>query len=112
MKSRLPIGYGSQKNAMAEKLQNVQRKMQERTAEIEQMTFSAQSGGGAVRAVVMGDKSLKSLDIKPDVVSGDDVEMLQDLIISAVNEAMSEVDTYTNSEIEKITQGLSVPGLI
>lgn len=92
MKSRLPINYGGQKNNMAEKLQNMQRKMQERTAEIEQMTFSAQSGGGAVKAVVMGDKSLKSLDIKPDVVSADDVEMLQDLIISAVNEAMNEVD--------------------
>ena len=111
MKSRLPKNFNNKQSDMTEKLQNMQAKMQERTAEIEKMTFSAQSGGGAVEAVVMGDKSLHSLDIKPDVVSGDDIEMLQDLIISAVNEALHQVDEYTDEEIDKITKGFAIPGL-
>lgn len=112
MKSRLPKNYNNRQNDMTEKLQDMQAKMQERTAEIEKMTFSAQSGGGAVEAVVMGDKSLHSLNIKPDVVSSDDIEMLQDLIISAVNEALHQVDEYTDEEIDKITKGFAIPGLL
>ncbi len=111
MKSRLPNNYNNKQNDMTEKLQNIQAKMQEKTSEIEKMTFPAQSGGGAVEAVVMGDKSVHSLNINPDVVSADDIEMLQDLIISAINEALNKVDKYTDEEINKITKGLSVPGL-
>jgi hypothetical protein len=111
VKSRLPKNFNNKQNDMAEKLQDMQAKMQERTAEIEKMTFSAKSGGGAVEAVVMGNKSIHSLNINPEVASSGDIEMLQDLIISAVNEALHQADKYTDEEIDKITKGFAIPGL-
>ena len=73
--------------------------------------FSATAGGGAVQVVVTGKKSIKSLTIQPEVVDPEDIEMLQDLVISAINEAINNVEETTETEMSKITGGVSLPGL-
>ena len=74
--------------------------------------FTKQVGGGAIELVMTGDKQLKSVTIKPEVVDPEDIEMLQDLIISGVNEILKEVDDYGAAEMEKVTGGVSFPGFI
>ena len=70
----------------------MQREMEEKQKKLEESEFTATAGGGAVSVVVTGSKNLKSLTISPDAVDPEDVEMLQDLIIAAVGEAMKQVD--------------------
>ena len=79
--------------------------------DIEAREFSAAVGGGAVEVVVTGKKNIKSLTIKPEVVDPEDIEMLQDLVISAVNEAIANVEKVTEEEMTKVTGGVSLPGL-
>ena len=79
--------------------------------DIENREFSATSGGGAVSVVVTGKKTIKSLTINKEVVDPEDVEMLQDLVISAINEAVNQVENTTETEMSKITGGVSLPGL-
>lgn len=111
MKSRLPKEYGGGVNNMAKKFQLVQKQIQEKSEEIEQMSFASSSGGGAVTAVVSGKKFIESLTINPEVIDPEDVEMLQDLIIGAVNEALRQVEDITETEIDRITAGLPIPGI-
>ncbi len=91
--------------------QRMQRQMEEGQKELETKEFSAKSGGGAVEVVVTGAKNIKSLNIKPEVVDPEDIDMLQDLIISAINEAMTTVEKTTEEEMNKITGGVALPGL-
>lgn len=84
----------------AHKMQEEFLKMQQ---ELENTEFSATAGGGAVKATMVGTRSLKSIEISPDAVDPDDVEMLQDLIVAAVNEAISKADDATNSAMSKLT---------
>ncbi len=79
--------------------------------DIEARDFTASVGGGAVEVVVTGKKNIKSLTIKPEVVDPEDIEMLQDLVISAVNEAIANVEKVTEEEMTKVTGGVSLPGL-
>ena len=115
MKSRLPKGYGgggaSNMNGLMKQAQKMQDEITELQNDIEARDFSATSGGGAVEVVVTGAKNIKALTIKPEVVDKDDVEMLQDLIISAINEAMADVEKTTEEEMNKITGGVALPGL-
>ena len=116
MKSRLPKGMGggpSNLNALMKQAQKMQADITALQADIEQREFTASVGGGAVEVVATGKKELKSLTIQPDVVDPEDIEMLQDLIISAVNEVMRTVEDTTNEEMEKITgpNGGGMPGL-
>ena len=80
-------------------------------AELEEKEHTVSVGGGAVSLVMSGKKELKSLTIQPEVVDPEDVEMLQDLVISAVNAAIREIEEESNAEMEKISGGMSVPGL-
>jgi len=89
----------------AQKLQNDMMKMQ---TELEEKTYSAQSGGGAVTAVVSGKRELTELVIEPDAVDPDDVEMLQDLILAAVNEALRKAESSMNESMSKLTGGLNL----
>ena len=89
----------------AQKMQADLLKMQE---EMEEMTYSAQSGGGAVTAVVNGKHELTDLVISPDAVDPEDVEMLQDLIVAAVNEALRKADSNMNESMSKLTGGLNL----
>jgi len=89
----------------AQKMQEEMLKMQE---EMEEKTYSAQSGGGAVTAVVSGKRELTGLVIEPDAVDPEDVDMLQDLIIAAVNEAMRKAETSMSESMSKLTGGLNL----
>ena len=92
----------------AQKLQQQMTKMQE---EIEAREFEATAGGGMCTAVVNGKKELLSLTIKPEAVDPDDVEMLQDLVLAAVNEALRTANDTMEREMSKLTGGMSMPGL-
>ena len=85
-------------------MNNMQGMLKERTVE-------ATSGGEAVKVVVNGNKNLVSLTLSPDAVDPEDVEMLQDLIVTAVNEAMKMVDDMTEKELGKVTGGMKLPGM-
>jgi DNA-binding YbaB/EbfC family protein len=91
--------------------QMIQQKMAKLQEESALKEASATAGGGAVAVVVNGKNEIKSLTIKPEAVDPNDVEMLQDLIIAAVNEAMKTVHAEMSGEMSKITGGLNIPGL-
>ena len=89
----------------------VTEQMEALQAELEEKEHTVSVGGGAVQVVMTGKKELKALTIKPEVVDPEDIEMLQDLVISAVNEVIREIEDESAKEMEKISGGLSVPGL-
>lgn len=107
-----PMGGGGGMNMnmikQAQKMQADMLKMQE---ELEKAEYSATAGGGVVTAVVNGKHELISLAIEPDAVDPEDVEMLQDLIIAAVNEAFRQAETAANEGMSKLTGGLNLGGL-
>ena len=114
MKARLPKqnqGGAQNMKSMIRQAQKMQDEISELQEEIEAREFSATAGGGAVQVVVTGKKSIKSLTIQPEVVDPEDIEMLQDLVISAINEAINNVEETTETEMSKITGGVSLPGL-
>ena len=96
--------------------ENIKEQMQQQMAkaqeDVENTDFTASAGGGAVQAVVSGKKELKALTIQPDAVDPQDVEMLQDLVISAVNEALRQADEAMNNSMNSFTGGLNIPGLM
>ena len=108
MKVRLPKGIGGgpqDLNSMLKQAQKMQKEMEKLQAELEERTVEASAGGGAVTVVVSGKKELKEISIKPEVVDPDDVEMLQDLVLAAVNEALRKADEMVSSEMAKLTGG-------
>ena len=114
MKARLPkqnMGGAQNMNAMIRQAQKMQDEITTLQEDIEKREFSATSAGGAVSVVVTGKKTIKSLTINKEVVDPEDVEMLQDLVISAINEAVNQVESTTETEMSKITGGVSLPGL-
>lgn len=114
MKARLPkqnMGGAQNMNAMIRQAQKMQDEITALQEDIEARDFTATSGGGAVKVTVTGKKTIKALEIQKDAVDPEDIEMLQDLIISAVNEAVSNVENTTEEEMSKITGGVSLPGL-
>ena len=104
------MGGGSMQKQM-QQMQAMQRKMEAIQAEIEEKEIETTAGGGAVTVVINGKKEITKLEIKPEVVDPDDVEMLQDLIIVAVNEGIRQIDEISNAEMGKLTGGLGIPGL-
>ncbi len=98
-------------SSMMKQAQKLQAKMMEMQAELGNRTVSAQAGGGMVEAVVNGRQELLSLKIDPEVVVPEDVEMLQDLIQAAVNEALNRSREMMAAEMAKLTGGMQIPGL-
>ena len=96
---------------MLQKVQKMQAQMQQAQEELQARTFTATAGGGAVKVVVTGKKEVHSLVLDPQAVDPEDVEMLQDLIVAAVNEAMKEVDRVSEEEMGKLTGGVKLPGM-
>jgi len=96
---------------MMKQAQKLQARMVEMQAELGNRTVSAQAGGGMVEAVVNGRQELVSLRIDPEVVAPDDVEMLQDLIQAAINEALNRSREMMAAEMSKLTGGMQIPGL-
>ena len=114
MKARLPQGMGGGAQNMQNMIRQAQ-KMQEQITnvqeEIENETFTATTGGGVVEITMNGRKQVQSLTIKPEGVDKDDVETLQDLIISAVNECVKQIEETSESKMGAVTGGVSFPGL-
>ena len=108
MKARLPKGMGGGPQNMQSMIKQAQ-KMQE---EMETKTFSAEVGGGAVSATVNGKKELQEIILKEEAVDPDDIEMLQDLIVAAVNEAMRKADKDSETQMNSLTGGINIPGLM
>jgi DNA-binding YbaB/EbfC family protein len=114
MRARVPKGAGNNTqnmNQMIRQAQKMQDQITELQDDIEARDFTATAGGGAVELVMTGKKTIKSLNIKKEAVDPEDVEMLQDLIISAVNEDVAQIEQTTEDEMSKITGGVSLPGL-
>ena len=116
MKARLPQGYGgggaSNIQQLARQAQKLQEQMDQATEELEAKEYTAASGGNAVSVTVTGKMEVQSIQIKPEVVDPEDVEMLSDLIIAAVNEALRTAAADKSARMEKISGGLSMPGLL
>lgn len=92
----------------AKKMQEKMGRLQE---ELEAKTIEAQAGGGMVKVVVNGKYEIVSLKIEKDVVNPEDIEMLQDLVIAAVNEGIRKAQEMASAEMAKITGGLNIPGM-
>ena len=91
--------------------QMMQKKMGQMQQEMEAQQVEATAGGGMVTAVVNGRQKLLSLTIDPQVVDAEDVEMLQDLVVAAVNEAINKSQEMMQAEMSKLTGGMNIPGL-
>lgn len=102
------MGGGINMN-MIKQAQKMQADMQKMQAELESKEYTAQAGGGMVTATVIGQKEVKNLVIDPEAVDPDDVEMLQDMIVAAVNEAMRAAGNDAASAMSGITGGLNLP---
>ena len=100
------MGGGMNMNNLMKQAQKMQKQMEATQAELAEKTLEATAGGGAVKVVITGKKEIKSITINPEVVDPDDVEMLQDLILSAVNEAIRQADDMYAGAMGKITGGL------
>lgn len=105
------MGMGGNMNNMIRQAQKMQEEMLKAQEELGEKTVEASVGGGVVTVVANGKKEIVELTIKPEAVDPEDVEMLQDLIMSAVNEAMRKADDMATSSMSKITGGMSIPGL-
>ncbi len=104
-------GMPKNMNNMMKQFEKMQREMEKTQEELNAKTVESTSGGGAVRAVMNGQKELLELEIDKDIVDSEDIEMLQDLIIACVNTAIKDVDELQGKEMSKLTGGMNIPGL-
>lgn len=111
MKARIPGGAQGGGNMM-KKIQEMQENMQRIQQEVESTEFSSTVGGGAVEVVVNGAHEVVAVNLKPEVVDPEDVEMLEDLIISAFNESIRKANEAMEKGMEQAKGGLSIPGLL
>ncbi len=102
---------GMNQAAMLKQAQKMQQDMLRMQEEMENKTYTATAGGGMVSATVNGKHEVVNLDIKPDAVDPDDVEMLQDMVIAAVNEAMRTADADAANNMSRLTGGLNLGGM-
>lgn len=102
---------GMNQAAMMKQAQKMQQELLRMQEEQENKVYTASAGGGMVTASVNGKHELTNLDIKPEAVDPDDVEMLQDMVIAAVNEAMRSADADAASNMSRLTGGLNLGGL-
>ena len=110
MKARIPNQGGGQANMM-KRLQQMQEDMAKIQSECEQAEYSASSGGGAVEVTANGKHQLLSVKIKPDVMDPEEPDMLEDMVLAAVNEALRKADETLEREMGKVTGGMNIPGL-
>jgi len=114
MKARLPQGMGGGAQNMQSMIKQAQKMQEQITSvqeEIENESFTATTGGGVIEITMNGRKQVHSLTIKPEVVDKDDIETLQDLIISAVNECVKQIEETSETKMGAVTGGVSFPGL-
>ena len=114
MKARLPQGYGggpSNMQGMIKQAQKMQEQMTNLQAELDEKEYDFTVGGGMLTIHMNGKKEMLGIELKPEVVDPDDIEMLQDLIISAFNESIRKANEAMEKGMEKAKGGLSIPGL-
>lgn len=99
-------------NNMMKQVKKMQEEMEKAQADIEEKEFQSTSGGGVVSATVNGKKEVLSIKIDKDVIDPEDSEMLEDLVVAAVNDALKKADEYSNQSMGKLTGGLNIPGLM
>lgn len=113
MKCRIPNNQGGQNmNAMLKQAQKMQDDMAALQQDLEQREYTATAGGGMVEVTIDGTYRIRSLKINPDAVDTDDIEMLEDFITIAVNEAVDNAKRTSEEEMSAITSGLNIPGLM
>lgn len=100
---------GMNMNNLLKQAQKMQADMEKSQAELEDKEVEASVGGGAVVVKMNGKKEITNIEIKPEVVDPDDVEMLQDLVLSAVNQAIREIEEIQKSQMSKYTGGMDLP---
>ncbi|MFW5786670.1 MAG: YbaB/EbfC family nucleoid-associated protein [Halanaerobiales bacterium] len=98
-------------NKLMKQAQQMQAKMEKVQEELEEKTIEATAGGGVVKVVVNGKQEVVDLEIDPEAVDPEDVEMLEDLVLAAVNEGMRKVQDMVNDEMGKLTGGMNIPGM-
>jgi len=96
---------------MMQQAQKLQEKLAKAQQELSEATIEASSGGGAVKVTIDGQQKIKSVKISPEVVNSDDVEMLEDLVLTAVSEAIAKSQELAASRLGGLTGGLKIPGL-
>lgn len=105
------MGGGANMNQMLKQAKKMQEQMMQMQEEMEGKVYEAQSGGGAVSVKISGKRELTEIKIQPEAVDPDDVEMLEDLILTAVNEGLRKAEESSASEMSKLTGGMNIPGL-
>ncbi|MCQ2476674.1 MAG: YbaB/EbfC family nucleoid-associated protein [Clostridia bacterium] len=111
MKARIPGAQQGGTNNMMKKIQEMQENMENVQKEVEATEFTSSVGGGTVEVTVNGAHEVTAVSLKPEVVDPEDVEMLQDLIISAFNESIRKANEAMEKGMEQAKGGLSIPGL-
>ena len=114
MKVRLPKGMGggpSDMNSLMRQAQKMQEDMAAKQAELEEREYEISAGGGVVNVKINGKKEILSVKLAEEIVDPDDIEMLEDLIASAVNEVLSNIETESADGMQKITGGVNLPGV-
>jgi len=104
-------GMGGNMNSLMKQAQKFQKQMEDMQKDLGDKKFESSVGGGAVTAVANGKRQLIEIKIKPEVVDPDDVEMLEDLIMSACNEALKKAEDESSNEMGKLTGGMNMPGM-
>ncbi|QHS23860.1 YbaB/EbfC family nucleoid-associated protein [Virgibacillus sp. MSP4-1] len=102
-------GMGNMNNMMKQ-MQKMQKKMMQAQEELHEKSFEASSGGGMVKVVANGKKEITDIEINEEAVDPDDVEMLQDLVLAAVNDVIKQIEDETNSTMGQFTKGMNIPG--
>jgi len=98
-------------NKLMKQVQKMQKDMMKLQEELQEKTVEATAGGGVVKVIASGKKQLVGIEIDPEVIDPEDVEMLQDLILAAANEALQKAEEMVTEEMGKLTGGLNMPGL-
>jgi len=104
-------GGGANMNQMLKQAKKMQEQMMKMQEEMEEKVYEATAGGGAVSVKVNGKREIQKISLSADVVDPDDIEMLEDLVMAAVNEALRKVEESSADEMSKLTGGLNIPGL-
>ena len=105
------MGMPGNMNNLMKQAQKMQRQMEENQKALEEKEFTAAAGGGAVEVTISGKREIKKVTLSEEVVDPDDIEMLQDLLMVAANEALRQMEEISQNEMSKLTGSLGIPGL-
>ncbi len=114
MKANIPKGMGGgpqNMQAMLRQAQKMQEDMAALQEDLDSREYEIKAGGGVVGVKINGKKEILAIDIQPEIVDPDDIETLSDILVAAVNEAIKRVETTNSEEMDKITKGMSMPGM-